>query len=290
MRFVPNIPHGSQAAAEPIFGNARAPEKRRLRGRLGALAQYLAVLHSPADLLRYARLRARFRAGNVSGPPVRLRLRALGGRTVLCRPSRDVFTFKHTFLSGFHRAPVTLPSRPVILDLGCNVGYTIADLAHRHPDARIIGVELDEANIALAALNTAAAGGHITLVRAAIWPHDGVVSYTGVHDDAYRVMQSGNDAASRTAPAIRIESLLAEHDIARVDYVKMDIEGAEAAVVAEPAEWLDAVGALKIELHPPATLDGIRQVLAARGFDCWVDARHPNCICAVRPDALVPNR
>jgi FkbM family methyltransferase len=249
-----------------------------------ALFAYGDVMQSPMDLARYARLRAAYGRAHVHAPradrpPVPLRLRALGGNVVLCRASQDVWTFKHTFLVGFHLPPAPLGDEATIVDLGSNVGYTVAHLAYRHPTARVIGVEMDAGNFALAEANTAPFGDRVRLVHAAVWTHDGEIAYDGDADDAFAVRDG---AGTRRAPARRLDSLLDELGVEWVDYVKMDIEGAEAAIVGEDPAWLERVGAMKIEIHPPATYESLRTVLERRGFSCARDSRHWDCLVAVR--------
>jgi FkbM family methyltransferase len=247
-----------------------------------SLLAYGGVLQTPIDVARYARLRrayGRSPASAARGAPEPLHVRALGGLPVLCRASQDVWTFKHTFLAQFHLPPVALPDRATIVDLGSNVGYTVAHLAYRHPTARVIGVEMDAANFALARANTAAFGDRVHLVHAAVWTHDGEIAYGGDADDAFAVSGA---AGPRRAPARRLDSLLDELGIDRVDYLKMDIEGAEAAILGEPAPWLDRVRAMKIEVHPPATLASLRAALEPAGFRCTRDTKHPDCLIALR--------
>lgn len=248
---------------------------------IGRLAAYARLFHSPADAYRYAQLRRRHRAGS-AGPAAQLRLRALGGAAVVCRPGQDVWTLKHTFLEGFHQPPAELPRSAVIVDLGTNVGYTVADLAHRHPDARIVGVELDAENYEIARRNTARYGDRVTLVHAAVWTENGTVAYGGEAADAFHVTPGDPPRGARTAPALTLAALFDRLGLERVDYVKMDVEGAEAAILAAPLDWADRVQSLKIELHPPAELDACRAALEGRGFSCGRDARHPHCLVAVR--------
>ncbi|MEO8564454.1 MAG: FkbM family methyltransferase [bacterium] len=250
---------------------------------VNALRAYGDAMETPLDMVRYARLRLEKAWSSPAasrGPPVPLRVRALNGLPVLCRPSQDVWTFKYTFVSQFHLPPVALREGALILDLGSNVGYTVAHLAQVHPTARVIGVEMDAANFALAQLNTAAYGERVRLVHAAVWTHDGEIAYGGDGDDAFAV---SGDTGPRRAPAVRVDTILAAHGVTQVDYVKMDVEGAEAAILAEPADWLDCVRTMKIELHPPATMESIRGVLEARGFTCSIYAQHPRCLIALRP-------
>jgi FkbM family methyltransferase len=248
---------------------------------LARAARYAGLFQSPLDAWRYARLRRASRRGTPL-PPAELRLRALGGAALLCRPNQDVWTLKHTFVHGFHLPPAPLADDAVILDLGSNVGYTVADLAVRYPRARIVGVEMDDQNWRIARRNAAAFGDRVTVLHAAVWVEDGTVAYGGDEADAFHVLADGRGTGVRHAPAKRIGTLLDELGIGRVDYVKMDIEGAEAALLDGDLAWADRVRLMKIELHPPAGYAAA--ALGAHGFACRRDDRHWDTIVAVRPD------
>lgn len=252
----------------------------RRQARSRSLLAYARVLQRPLDWWRYLRLRSRYRADGGAAPPVALRLRSLGGRSVLCRPSRDVWTLKYTFLEPYHLPPTSLPDESTILDLGSNVGYTVAHFAHLYPRARVIGVEMDARNYELATANVAPWNDRVRMLHAAVWSSDGAVAYAGEYDDAFRVATEG--AGARQVRAIRIDTILDECGLERVDYLKMDIEGAEAAVLAEPMAWIERVHALKVEVHPPADAAVLRVRLEAHGMRTWLDDEHAHCICAVR--------
>jgi hypothetical protein len=49
-------------------------------------------------------------------------------------------------------------------------------------------------------------------------------------------------------PVVSLDDLLDQHGLARVDFVKIDVEGSEFGLFAA-ADWLDRVGALSMELH-----------------------------------------
>jgi FkbM family methyltransferase len=197
-------------------------------------------MQSPRDLLVYGRMRAQRTLQ--SDRTHTLRVRSLGGAPIRCRSSTaDVFTFKAVFLHEFHLPPRPLGPEPVILDLGSNIGLTVAHLAHTFPEATVIGVEMDPANFALARENTARYGDRVRLLRAAVWTEDGVISYGGDRSDGFQVSGAARDGADRnhTAPAVRVDTLLDRHGISTADYVKMDVEGAEAAILAAAPAWLD---------------------------------------------------
>lgn len=214
-------------------------------------------------------------------PPVELRIRGIPV-PLLCRPgTSDADVLWDTYGEAYHRPRLPLPSDATILDLGANVGYTAVDFAVRHPGARIVAVELDGDNATLAERNLAPFGERCTVVRAAVWSSDGRVTYGGNEAWGLRVVPGPTAADSagqeRTAPAIRIQTILRRFGLDRVDYVKMDIEGGEAEVLSD-AGWMDRVDGIKVEVHPPATVESCEEVLRAAGFEVSLDSRHVACV------------
>lgn len=236
-----------------------------------------------ADLPAYRRLLA----GDDS-PLVGLRMRALGGGAVYARPgTEDSGTLASVFRDRYHLPPATLPAAPVILDLGCNCGYTIAHYKHLYPDARVIGVELDADNVAVALRNTERLA-DVHVVHAAVACRDGVVSYDRrAREDAYRIELAGSAAPAglQAVQAISIPSLLGRFGLEAVDFAKIDIEGEEVRLFdeAEGLGWLDAVRSLNVEVHAPQpVLEAMLATLDKHGFRAWRDTRHWSAIMAVR--------
>jgi FkbM family methyltransferase len=218
---------------------------------------------------------------------VRLRVRDMAV-PMLCRPrTSDAQTLFVAMHDRFHLPPIVLPDDCVILDLGANAGYTAAHLAHLYPQARVIGLEMDEKNAALARLNVAAFAPRCHIIHAAAWVENGWITYSGRREEAYKISDIEKSAPVniRRAPARAINSILDECELDRIDYVKMDIEGAEDAVLTSATEWLDRVVSLKVEIHPPATIDRTMRALAAKGFTAWRDSQHPACVAACRIDS-----
>ncbi|MEA2374664.1 MAG: hypothetical protein QOD53_1127 [Thermoleophilaceae bacterium] len=220
-----------------------------------------------------------------------LRLKALGGPPVEVRPgTADVDTVWAAFVRGHHRPPaaVTRAEPRRIWDLGCNIGLTMADLAVRFPEAEIVGVELDEGNVELARRNLAAWGSRCRVIHAAAWPEDGEVWF-----HAWAGATSGYTVAAPerqpkregpVVPALSLDSLLAREGGSppRVDYLKMDVEGAERLLLRESTGWAESVGSIKVEIHEPYTVDGALADVSALGFAASRDRRHPACVVGVR--------
>lgn len=224
------------------------------------------------------------------GPgPLEVHPRALGGAAVLVRPrTTDAQVLDDTFVGLYHLPPADLPAGAVILDLGSNVGYTAAHFAAASDGASVLCVEMDGANAAVARANLRPWADRCRVVHAAAWDREGELAYAGEEAWGYRVAALDGAApgaaggGGRAVRAATVDALLREHGVERVDYAKVDIEGAEAVVIAADAPWLRRVRAIKVEHHPPATAASIDAALRGAGFRTRPDDRHPRCIVGVR--------
>ena len=248
------------------------------------------VARGPRSFLTYLRLKRIPHHAGSGGRVVRMRLRPLGGHTVLLRPSTsDVDTVWGTFAGLYHRPPEEVDGSGLrlIWDLGSNIGLTMADLALRHPQARVIGVELDPENAALARTNTAPWSDRCEVVEAAVWPLDGQLHYVrlpGVTSGHYVTeAELDEDPAVSLAHSISPASLLALSGPGSVvDYVKVDVEGAESHLLREQTAWTERVRAIKVEVHDPYTVADCRSDLDALGFETRLDPRQAACVIGVR--------
>jgi FkbM family methyltransferase len=232
------------------------------------------------SLLNYIRLRT---SGNTSGKlrraPLTLRLRCLGDQLVYCRPATtDLNVVNDTFFCGHHLPPRDLHIR-TILDLGSNIGLTIAHYAHLYPEARILGVELDSDNAQVGQKNIAPFGQRCELVVGAVWIGDGQVTYGGQAEWGFHVTGEA-PRGSNGVPAFGVGSLIRRMGVPRVDFVKMDIEGAEKNVLASARSWIDQVTCLKIEVHSPYTVADCLRDLQLVGMQGQVMENHHGCVLA----------
>jgi hypothetical protein len=87
---------------------------------------------------------------------------------------------------------------------------------------------------------------------------------------------------------VTIASLVEQLNVPQVDFVKMDIEGAEKEVLGAAGAWIGKVRCLKVEVHPekastPYTVAACTKDLEKHGMICSRDPRHPACVIARRP-------
>jgi FkbM family methyltransferase len=246
--------------------------RRRARSLLG-YPDTLRLVGDRRSFWRFRQLEDHYRHWN-AGEMLELSFREFAGHPVWVRPgTADQYLARDVFFKRHHLPPAELDPGAVglIWDLGANIGFTMVHMAALYPNARIVGVELDEANAALCAANTASFEGRCAVIRAAIWPVDGEVRYRSDEGDeqGFHVARepSAHDAAGWTsAPAMSLNTLLRTSGTDRVEYIKMDIEGAEAAVLQQNTQWASAVRTIKVEVHPPYSVAECERDLQGLGF------------------------
>jgi FkbM family methyltransferase len=240
------------------------------------------LMADPRSLLAYLGLERR----GASGPARRVRVRPLGGATFELRPgTTDAVSLRDTFRDCVHPPPPEAARRGVrhIVDLGANIGATIAHNAMLHPEARILGVELDPDTAALARRNIAPWADRCEILQAAVWTEDGTVHYGGDRQDGYQVSETST--GDRSTRALSIESVFGHlPEGVRVDYLKMDIEGVEARLLSgSAADWTGRVDAISLQVHGAYTTSDCERDLTALGFITRVDQRRPDYVVGVRP-------
>lgn len=264
------------AAPKPRLGSRLLSSHRwedvrgRAPHRVARLIEGVALSSDLASARRWLRIRP-----DGTREVVELRLRPLrGARFRLRAGTADVWALPDTFLPADHLPPHELDPASVrtIWDLGANIGASMAHLAVLHPQARVIGVELDSDNAELCRANLAPWADRCELVNAAVWTRDGEVQYRreGLDTLSFHIEEGAANGDGPTTPAYSLDTLLARHG-GPVDYVKMDIEGAEQHVLRENTDWARQVRSIKVEVHEPYTPEACVEDLRRLGFDAQLD-------------------
>jgi FkbM family methyltransferase len=202
---------------------------------------------------------------------------------VFARPdTSDLASFDHVFGGAY---ALELPHDPrLIFDLGANAGYAAVYFALRWPRVRVLAVEPDPSNAALARRNTAPLP-QIDVVEGAVWPRREQLVVEDVGKGAWgmRVRESGE---GRRVNAVTIAELFERVGADWVDLVKIDIEGSELALFSEQTDWIPRVGALVLELHDrfrPGCRDAVERALAGSGVS-FRELRHDEDVVFIRED------
>lgn len=165
------------------------------------------------------------------------RLRRSGQRIFIRHDSDDPHVLAECFgrLAQYDpppRAAALLKHEPprVVVDLGANIGLFGLLACQRWPGCEIVGFEPDPANAELAErcieANGLAASWRLERAFAATAP--GTVSFAAGHSSRSRAAGAGD------AEAIEVESVDAFAELERAELIKIDIEGGEWPLLADP--------------------------------------------------------
>lgn len=136
---------------------------------------------------------------------------------------------------------------PRILDCGGHIGMSALFLLKNYPGCRLTVFEPDADNFALLQKNIHTWGfTQAELTQAAVWTNKGTVSFQANHDMSSSIADSptsGKDLQS--VNSIRLKDYLVE----KIDFLKMDIEGAEYEVLLDCGDSLSQVENMFIEYH-----------------------------------------
>lgn len=194
------------------------------------------------------------------------------GRPFTWRPATsDVEVIRDVLIERQYRAAHPQLNVRTIIDAGANIGLTCLYFKEQFPDARIIALEPDADNFELLCKNTANLDG-ITCLREALWHRDEPVEIINRSAEpwAFRVNRATTAGAS-TVPGTCVTTLLQRFNLSRIDYLKIDIEGAERDVFGGNTDWLDSVGLIAIELHDCISVGCARNFYRATGDQKWTE-------------------
>lgn len=140
----------------------------------------------------------------------------------------------------------------VIIDAGANIGASAIFFARKFPDAYIFAIEPEHTNFNLL-LENVKKYENIFPIKAALWDE----KCTKILKDrktgpwGYTVAETHNDIEStgQEIDCISMEMIIREHNLDKVDILKLDIEGGEKKVFEASSDWIDKVNIIAAELH-----------------------------------------
>ncbi|MBI3663829.1 MAG: FkbM family methyltransferase [Acidobacteria bacterium] len=142
-------------------------------------------------------------------------------------------------------------NRPFILDCGSNIGLSVLYFKRQFPESRVIAFEPDPDTFAALEKNAAGQGWRdVELHNCAVYARTGEVEF---HYDPEQPGAVRNSVDGDTGPAVRRVPAVALSEFIReeVDFLKLDVEGAEMAVLEEVARSgkLRNIRAMAVEYH-----------------------------------------
>jgi len=166
-------------------------------------------------------------------------------------------------------------SNPLIIDCGANIGLSVIFFKQLYPHSSIIAYEADpnifntlQFNIDSFYLKD------VEALNRAVWiSDDEEISFRIEGGYSGRIPKAGEDMKNIESHAkvktVRLKDIIASSE-RRIDFLKIDVEGAEADIILDCATVLDKVDHLFIEYHShikeKQRLQEILSVLESSGF------------------------
>jgi FkbM family methyltransferase len=174
--------------------------------------------------------------------------------------------YKEIFFDRVYAFPSATP-RPLIIDGGANIGLATLFFKRIYPQSRVIAFEADPSIFELLKQNIGSFHlPNVQLVNAALWNSDTSLSFTAERGASGHIATFTDTGDSVPVSAVRLRSWLHE----KIDFLKLDIEGAEYEVLDDCREELRNVQNLFVEYHSPASseqrLSRILDILSDAGF------------------------
>ena len=207
-------------------------------------------------------------------PPGKLRAHRLFGKLVY-------FYSPAEFLHGLHEIFISkiydqqFDKRPYIIDCGANIGLSIIYVKQRYPEAEILAFEPDEKNSDLLYRNINSFGyDNITIRKEAVWNENTILKFSNQGSMSSRI-QYDNSTNFKEVKATRLRDLIDR----TVDFLKIDIEGAEFTVLSDLGEKLNFVKNLFVEYHghfaQNAELTKLFAIFSEHGFTYYIKEAAP---------------
>ena len=186
------------------------------------------------------------------------------------RPYELLHLYTDIFEKGIYRFRASTDT-PLIIDCGANIGMSVLNFKIQYPRAKVIAFEPDKDNFDLLEKNVSANNlRDVHLHRAAVWTANGTVSFAFEGTEASRI--TNDSSGSHVVTSVRLADLLAAEE--KLDFLKIDIEGAEWPVLQDCAPMLHKVQHLFLEYHGNTDetykLTGLMNMLKEAQFSVYV--------------------
>lgn len=179
-------------------------------------------------------------------------------------------TYKEIFQTHIYEFPPSDRSR-TILDCGANMGLSVLYFASNYPDHRIVAFEPDPGIFLILQENMNTFGfRNVELHNEAVWNNQETLTFFTDMGMGGRVENSYSGQKPSLINAIRLRDYINED----VDFLKIDIEGAEDTVLRDCAERLPLVNNIFFEYHndirSQQTLDELLALVKQQGFHYYI--------------------
>jgi FkbM family methyltransferase len=177
-----------------------------------------------------------------------------------------IFIYDEIFIKQIYKFNTSNLS-PYIVDGGANIGLSVIYFKSLYPDAKIIAFEPDTKVFNALKYNVKSFElSDIELVEKALWDSETTLRFYSEGADGGRIATEADTKEIIQIPTVRLKKYLEK----KVDFLKLDIEGAEVAVLRDCKDVLTNVERIFVEYHSingkPQELDILLSILTGAGF------------------------
>jgi len=198
----------------------------------------------------------------------------------------DEFWFFHSLQEIFIERVYLFKSQknsPLIIDCGANIGLSIIYFKQLFPESAIVAFEPDPLNFQILKNNIEKYDfTNVQLLNKAVWKKDDVLTFSASGSVGSRLVDVNSDSEK----SIKVESVALSRFLSnnQVDFLKIDIEGAEYEVLFSCKDKLSNVQNIFIEYHSMPnerqSLADILNLLQQAGFryyirQAWENLKYP---------------
>lgn len=204
-----------------------------------------------------------------------LKTNILGKQVILTDAYWYLFTYKEILHDEIYLFKASTET-PVIIDCGSNIGLSVIYFKYLYPRAKIITFEPDPIIFNVLERNLCSFGFEdVIAYEKAVWYEEGSLSFLSDGGVGGRLSDQLSDGRTYQVQTVRLRDFLAEH----VDFLKIDIEGAEYEVLLDCADRLVNVDFLFVEYHSDSlskqSLQDILRIIQEAGFRYHIKDANP---------------
>ena len=168
----------------------------------------------------------------------------------------------------------TINETPLIIDCGANIGLSILFFKELYKDSKIIAFEADPKVFKCLCDNLSSFGfKDVELINKALWDTETDLTFYSEGADGGRV----DEKTFGNGEMIKVKTTcLSSYMNQKIDFLKIDIEGAEYRVLKESEPYLESVENIFVEYHSfvdkPQYLNEILDILTKSGFRYYISS------------------
>jgi FkbM family methyltransferase len=162
-------------------------------------------------------------------------------------------------------------SKKTILDCGANMGLSVLYFSLNYPDHSIIAFEPDENIFKILKLNIDTYQlNNVQLIQKAVWDKEEILEFYSDSGMGGRIGNSYTDTTPQRIKTLRLKDFINDD----IDFLKIDIEGAESTVIFDCRDVLYKANKVFFEYHgkdqEPQQLHELLSILKENGFHYYI--------------------